>query len=119
MINIQQLRNSTPQILAIGSHPPIIQSMLDFDYLSGKKQPSVLAIIAGGRKFERYFFGNKQMLIPVFDSMDKLPNEIQQKSTLFFNTTSARRAKQTTLEAFAQVPQLLGGTIFAEDIPEQ
>lgn len=119
MIDIGLLRKVNPGILAIGSHPPIIQSMLDFDYLIGKKKPSVKAIVVSGRKFERYFFGKQQILIPVFDSFQNVPSEISQEITFFFNTTSARRAKDTTIEALASFPTLLGGTIFAEDVPER
>jgi ATP citrate (pro-S)-lyase len=118
MLDIQLLRKTNHHILAIGSHKPIIQSMLDFDFLSGKQTPSVKAIIAGGRRFERYFFGNREVLIPVFARIENIPAPISEKLTLFFNTTSARRTKQTTLNALTELPHLLGGTIFAEDVPE-
>jgi ATP citrate (pro-S)-lyase len=118
MIDIQALRKTNIASIAIGSHKAIIQSMLDFDFLSGKKEPSVKAIIASGRKFERYFFGKKEILIPVFDALEKIPTTIATNLTLFFNTTSARRTKQSSISIFEQFPSLLGGTIFAEDVPE-
>lgn len=119
MINVDALRKLEPNILAIGSHPSIIQSMLDFDYLSSKQQPGVKAIIAAGRKFERYFFGDKEILIPVFSSITQVPEQIKQSVNLFFNTTSARRTKQTSIETLSYFPNMLGGTIFAEDVTEQ
>lgn len=119
MIDIQTLREKNLTILAIGSHPPIIQSMLDFDFLSQKTQVSVKAIIASGRKFERYFFGGKEILIPVFPSIDKLPQSIREEIHFVFNTTSARRAKQSTLDALQQLPNLIGITLFAEDVTEK
>ncbi len=118
-MDIQTLRKANHHILAIGSHKPIIQSMLDFDFLSGKSSPSVKAIVASGRRFERYFFGNQEVLIPVFSRPENIPAEIAETLTLFFNTTSARRTKKTTLEVMTHLPHLLGGTIFAEDVPEQ
>lgn len=119
MITIDLLRSTEPKILAIGSHRSIIQSMLDFDFLSNKQEPSLKAIIANGRRYERYFFGKKEVLIPVFTTFDAMPDRIRQEITLFFNTTSPRRAKQSTLAAFTALPRLIGGTIFAEDMPEQ
>jgi len=119
MIDIQHLRKTQAHILCIGSHPAIIQSMLDFDFLSGKKEPSVKVIIAGRKKFERFFYGKKQILIPVFASSEKVPHAIKKDITLFFNTTSARRTKVSSIEALTGFPNMFGGTVFAEDVPEQ
>lgn len=119
MLDIQHLRKTQAKILCIGSHHPIIQSMLDFDYLSGKKFPSVVAIIAGRKKFERFFFGNKHVLIPVYPSIEKIPQAKQKEITFIFNTTSARRTKSSTREALSSLPHVVGGTLFAEDVPEE
>lgn len=119
MIDIQALRSKEQKILAIGSHPGIIQSILDFDYLSGRERQSVVAIIASGRKFERYFFGKKEVLIPVFGSIDAVPEKAKQSTSLFLNLTSARRVLSSTKELFEKLPHLSGGTIFAEDLPER
>src|SRR5690348_14252025 len=100
MISINDLRKTEQRVITVGSHPGIIQSMLDFDYLSGKERPSLLAIIANGRKFERYFFGKKEVLIPVFGSLDVIPDKIKQEITLFLNLTSARRVLSSTKELF-------------------
>ncbi len=119
MIDIELLRNTKHKIICIGSHKPIIQSMFDFDFLSGKTEPSIICIIASGRRFERYFFGKEEVLIPVYDSIEKIPASIKKSLTLFFNTTSARRAKQSSIDILESMPNLLGGTIFAEDVPEK
>jgi ATP citrate (pro-S)-lyase len=116
---LDNLRTIEPHTIAIGSHKPIIQSMLDFDFLSGKKGPSVKAIIATGRRFERYFFGEKEILIPVFNTLEQLPKDNQTRINFFFNTTSARRVKQTSLEVMQFLPKIIGGVIFAEDVPEK
>lgn len=119
MVNINQLRTKEQKTIAIGSHPGIIQSMLDFDYLSGREKPSVLAIIASGRKFERYFFGKKEVLIPVFGSLDNLSEKTKNELTLFLNVTSARRVLSTTKELFEKLLNIQGGVIFAENVPER
>lgn len=119
MFDIQQVKKIQPRIIALGSHPSIIQSILDFDYLAGKQEASVKAIIAGGRRFERYFFGKKEILIPLFPTFSLLPDEIVTTCTYFLNTTSGRRAYELSREAFEQLPTILGGVIFAENVPEE
>lgn len=119
MLNIQDLRSIKPSIVAIGSHPPIIQSMLDYDFLLEKNKPAIKAIIATGKKYERYFFGKNEVLIPVFNSVEKLPLHIKNSLNLFINVTSARRSMQTSIEVLENIPSIIGGTIFAEDVPEQ
>lgn len=119
MINIEQLRQLDGNILLVGSHPGIIQSMVDFDYLSGKKTPSIKAIIGSGRKFERYFFGRKEILIPVYTSLGEIPEKIKTTLNLFLNVTSARRTRSSVVESFEEIPSLLGGVIFAENLPEK
>jgi succinyl-CoA synthetase alpha subunit len=119
MINIHQIRTTNQKILAVGSHPGILQSMLDFDYLSEKEKPSIVAVVANGRKFERYFFGKKEVLIPVYVSLDAIPEKTKQEITLFLNLTSARRVLTSTKELFEKLPNLVGGSIFAENTPER
>ena len=98
MLDIDQLRKQEQKILAVGSHPGILQSMLDFEYLSGREKPSVVVIVANGRKFERYFFGKKEVLIPVFRSLDAVPQKLKEEINLFLNLTSARRVLSSTEE---------------------
>lgn len=118
MVDINQLRTTDHKILAIGSHTAIIQSILDFDYLSGKKMPSVVAVIAGGRKFERFFFGKTEIFIPIYSSLSKLPEEVKQSISLFLNLSSGRRVLTYSQEVL-QLPSVIGGVIFAEDVPEE
>lgn len=118
MIDIQKIRKSNGKIIALGSYPIIIQSILDFDFLSGKKNPSIMAILATGRKYERYFFGRKEVLIPVFSSFDKFPTDYKINIDFFINLTSARRVLSSTIEVFEKIPNILGGVVFAENVPE-
>ncbi len=117
MIDVEYLSQKEPQTLFIGSHPGIIQSILDFDFLSGKKNPSVKSIIASGRKYEKYFFGKKEVLIPVYSQIESLPVEIYENITLFYNVSSGRRVLQSTRDVLF-LPQLIGGAVFAENVPE-
>ena len=119
MIDIEKIRKNEGKIITVGSYSAIIQSILDFDYLSGKKTPTVSAIIATGRKFERYFWGKKEILIPVYSSIDLIPDSKKKNLTLFLNLTSARRTLSSTKNLLENIPSLLGGVIFAENVPEK
>ena len=119
MINIKYLREVEPKIITVGSYPAIIQSILDFDFLSGREKPSIKAIIASGRKFERYFFGKKEIIIPVCPSAEELSSSLKQQVNLFLNLSSGRRALSSTQALLKIFPNLIGGEIFAEGVPER
>ncbi len=119
MIDIEKIRKNEGQIISVGSYSAIIQSILDFDYLSGKKTPTISLIIATGRKFERYFWGKKEILIPIYSSLDVIPDSKKKNLTFFLNLTSARRTLSSTKNLLKSVPSLLGGVIFAENVPEK
>lgn len=118
MFDIEKIIKSEKKVICVGSYPAIIQSMLDFEFSSGQKNPSVVGIIAVGRKYERYFFGKKEILIPVFNSVKKVPENIRNQTTYFINLGSGRRVFTSTNEALEFLPNLLGGVIFAENTPE-
>ena len=119
MIDIENIRNNQVKIMALGNHSPIIQSILDFDFLSGKKDPSILGILGAGRNFYRYFFGEREILIPVFKNIESIPRSRLDKASLFLNLTSGRRILTSTKEIIEKAPGILGGAIFAENVPEK
>jgi hypothetical protein len=53
---LERIRKGESGILVMGNHPQIVQSILDFDYLAGKNSPSVVGIIAGTRKAQKFFW---------------------------------------------------------------
>ena len=119
MLNINILRKTKHSVIALGSHIPILQSMLDFEYLASHDEPSLKAIIATGRKYVRMFFGKKEVLIPVYESVLQVPPEIKNQITLFINLSSARRVLSSTVDTIDGFQKLMGGTIFAENVPEK
>ena len=119
MLDISYLRKTNHQIISIGSHPGILQSMMDFDYLSGKSEPDLKAIIASGKKFLRLFWGGQEKLIPIYGSLQAIPDALKRETSLFLNLTSGRRSMSSTLEVLSGFPHLVGGTLFAENIPEK
>ncbi len=118
MLNIAAIRKTAPSIICIGRNPQIIQSMLDFDYLTGNKTPSVKAIITSGRKFEKLFFGNQDILVPCYPTLSVLPAEIYKKTTFLAFFVSGRRVLVNTEEALDRFPHVVAGTVFAENVPE-
>lgn len=119
MINISQLRQLEPVTVALGTHPGIIQSILDYEYMNGRERPSIIAIIAKGRKQQRFFWGEGEVEIPFLPSLEALSNEQKQQVTCAFNTLSARRVLASTQQALKALPNLKVMTIFAEQVPEQ
>ena len=118
MGTIESLRGEQLNIISLGSHPGIIQAMLDYDYLVGKKEPSIKLIVANGRRQERYFWGESEVIIPVASSLNLIENEVLQACTGVINVQSARRVLSSTTQAFTMLPNMKVLTIFAEQTPE-
>ncbi len=105
-------------MLVLGNHPAIVQSILDFDYLSGKKEPSVVGIIASNRTAQKFFFGTREILVPCFKSVADVPKHLRPRVKWMLNLQSGRRAYESAVAFFEAFPQALGGHIFAENMPE-
>jgi len=117
-LSLKGLLNTDPVIVTIGSHRGIIQSTLDFDYLSGK-DPSIRAIISSGKKYERFFFGEQEMVVPVYDTPEKLPQKIKTTCSALINLSSGRRVLYSTIHALESLRNVSALAIFAEEVPEQ
>jgi ATP citrate (pro-S)-lyase len=107
------------KIICLGSHPGIIQSILDYDFLIGKSKPSVMAIVANGRKQERYFWGEGEVIIPVVPNIEKLGEKVRKSCEGVLNVLSARRVLSSMKQAFDLLPHVKIATIFAEQTPEK
>lgn len=118
MMNITKLRKQDLKIFAIGDHQKIIQSVLDFDFFSGKTSPSIMGILGIGKHRARYFFGNKEVVLPVYASWDEIPHAMRGRVDLVLNVTSCRRALWETDGAWKTFPRVLGETVFAEQVAE-
>ncbi|PIT88853.1 MAG: hypothetical protein COU27_03155 [Candidatus Levybacteria bacterium CG10_big_fil_rev_8_21_14_0_10_36_7] len=119
MIDLEKLQKIDAKIVTVGSYPAIFQSILDFDYISGKKEPSIKAIIATGRRYERYFWGRREILIPVFPDTQSISDKTKESINLFLNVSSARRVLSSTSTILNTLPNILGGVVFAEEVPEK
>jgi ATP citrate (pro-S)-lyase len=96
-----------------------VQRMLDFDYVAGRKTPSVAAIInpTGNDSFQKFFFGPKEILVPVYKSLKNAANR-HKNVDVMINFASFRSAAASTEEAFA-IPQIRTVVIIAEGVPER
>lgn len=118
-MNIEELRSGQPKIISIGNHQGIVQSILDYDFLIGREFPSIIGIMASGRKYERFFFGKKEILIPVYSTLSALPKNAKEATNMLLNVSSGRRTLASTMEALDFLSNLKIGTIFAEGVPEK
>lgn len=96
-----------------------VQRMLDFDYVAGRKTPSVAAIVnpTGNDGFQKFFFGPKEILVPVYKSLKNASNR-HKNVDVMINFASFRSAAASTEEAFA-IPQIRTVVIIAEGVPER
>ena len=118
MIEIQKFREEEPTVVFLGSHPGVIQSILDYDYLIHRLKPSIVGIIANGRRQERYFWGESEISIPVYEKLDLLNETLKNKIDIVINVQSARRVLSSTKTALDVLPSIKLITIFAEQTPE-
>jgi ATP citrate (pro-S)-lyase len=95
-----------------------VESLRDYDYLVGRQEPSIIAIVANGRKQERYFWGEHEVIIPVVADLNLLSHEQLASCTVVINVQSARRVLYSTKHALELLPNVSVLTIFAEQTPE-
>ena len=117
MLNLVDIRKKPGTILVLGNYRPGVQAVLDFDYLTGKKAPSIVGIVTAAARFQKYFYGNKEVLLPCFQSFAAAKAALG-KVDWMFNVNSARRALTSSIDFFESFPAARGGHIFAEDVPE-
>jgi len=115
---ISKITKGRTHMVVVGNYPAVVQSILDFDFLVGKKEPSVLGIVVNNRKAQKYFFGGKEVLIPCFPTAMALPENIKMQTSWMLNVQSGRRVCESVLSFFEAIPHALGGHIFAENVPE-
>ncbi|CAG0900573.1 unnamed protein product [Darwinula stevensoni] len=95
-----------------------VQGMLDFDFVCSRNKPSVVAMIypfTGDHK-QKFYWGHKEILIPVYKSMDVAMKKHSDANVLV-SFASLRSAYESTLETL-QYPQIRTIAIIAEGIPE-
>ncbi|MCF7790912.1 MAG: hypothetical protein K9L78_01675 [Victivallales bacterium] len=96
-----------------------IQRMLDYDFIISRVKPSVAAIVhpTGQSSFQKFFFGNHEILIPVYLTTEEAVKNHPQAEVLI-NFASYRTAYNVTVDAL-RFDSIKTITITAEGIPER
>lgn len=115
---IENIRNNDQKILVAGNHVKIIQSILDFDFAAGKDTPSVVAIISAGRKSQKFFWGDGEILIPVYRDIDIVKNAVAEANWLLC-ITSPSSTPSLVGAFFKAYPESIGAHLFAEGVAER
>lgn len=101
-----------------GMQTRAVQSMLDFDFVCRRAEPSVVAMVypfTGDHK-QKYYWGHKEVLVPVYKNMRDAMNRHPDADVLV-NFASLRSAYESTVETMSY-SQIRTIAIIAEGIPE-
>ncbi len=112
------IRNTDVTILVAGNHPKILQSILDFDHASGREKPSVVGIISSGRRTVKLFWGDSEVLIPVFADAESVKKSNIEPDFLLCITSAGSTPRMLT-SFFTAFPKALGAHLFAEGMSER
>lgn len=102
-----------------GNQISVAQNMLDFDYYTGRSNPSVLGIIDPSKKSisnVSIFWKNKSILLPIYPNLE-LALSKHSKTNGIVNLASYRAAYSSTKEALSY-PNIQFVSILAEGIAE-
>lgn len=97
-----------------------IQRMLDYDYVIGRKTPSVAAIVAPSSedKFDKFFWGADEIMISLYKNT-KEAAAAHPNADVLLNFASFRTAYDVTMEAISMGKQFKTIMVTAEGIPER
>ena len=119
--HIRPMNISITKVFVYGFQLGVVQNMLDFDYVIGKSIDSIS--IAGIIDITKQhttnvpiFFGNREILIPVYNTIEEAFLEHPDADTIL-NYASFRSAYDIT-KLFLDIPQVKTIYIIAEGIPE-
>ncbi|KAL9916593.1 ATP-citrate synthase isoform 2-T7 [Glossina fuscipes fuscipes] len=101
-----------------GMQQRAVQSMLDFDFICRRDEPSVVAMVypfTGDHK-QKFYWGHKEILIPVYKNMSDAVTRHKEVDVMV-NFASLRSAYESTMEVL-DFPQIRTVAIIAEGIPE-
>jgi ATP-citrate lyase alpha-subunit len=111
------LFSKTSKAIFFNQQPQPIQRMLDYDFLIGRTEPSIVAIvnpIGGG--FQKAFWGSKEIVIPVYVSLLEASQK-HKDADVMINFASMRSAFASSLDAI-NIKSIRTVVITAEGMPE-
>jgi ATP citrate (pro-S)-lyase len=115
---LKPLFTSETKAIVWGMQTRAVQSMLDFDFVCRRKEPSVAAMVypfTGDHK-QKFYWGHGEVFISVYKSMDDAMKK-HPTADVMVNFASLRSAYDSTVEAM-NYPQIRTIAIIAEGIPE-
>jgi len=117
---MNRLFTKDTQAIFWNNNKTAIQRMLDYDYTIGREKPSVAGIVAAtsSSKFEKFFYGPNEVMVPVYKSTPEAVKE-QSQADILLNFASFRTAYDVTMEALSLDDQFKTIMITAEGIPER
>ncbi|CAA6826423.1 MAG: ATP-citrate (pro-S-)-lyase, subunit 2 (EC [uncultured Sulfurovum sp.] len=116
---MERLYTKDTQAIFWNNNKTAIQRMLDYDYTIKREKPSVAAIVAptSGNKFEKFFYGPDEVMIPLFKTTADA-KAAQPQADVLLNFASFRSAYDVTMEAL-EIGGFSSMMITAEGIPER
>ncbi|MFH1978616.1 MAG: citrate/2-methylcitrate synthase [Candidatus Aenigmatarchaeota archaeon] len=115
---MSELFTKNTQAIVYGLQMQAVQRMLDFDYVCKRDKSSVACMVSPVREgFEKVFFGVKEILIPVYRSLEEACKN-HPNADVLINFASFRSVYDVTLEAMDQ-KSLKTIVIIAEGVPER
>jgi len=116
---MERLYTKDTQAIFWNNNKTAIQRMLDYDYTIQREKPSVAAIVAptSGNKFEKFFYGPDEVMIPLFKTTAEA-KAAQSQADVLLNFASFRTAYDVTMEAL-EIGGFSSMMITAEGIPER
>lgn len=114
----QKLFSKATKAIVWGMQTRAVQSMLDFDFICRREEPSVVAMVypfTGDHK-QKYYWGHKEVLIPVYKKMNDAITKHKDVDVVV-SFASLRSAYESTLEVL-EYDQIRTIAIIAEGIPE-
>lgn len=115
----RKLFSKTTKAIVWGMQTRAVQSMLDFDFICRREEPSVSAMVYPftGYHRQKFYWGHKEILIPVYSKMADALNKHKDVDVLV-NFASLRSAYESSMEVVNDFPQIRTIAIIAEGIPE-
>lgn len=115
----RKMFSKTTKSIVWGMQTRAVQSMLDFDFICRRDEPSVVAMVYPftGYHRQKFYWGHKEILIPVYNKMSDAINKHKDVDVLV-NFASLRSAYESSMEVVNDFPQIRTIAIIAEGIPE-
>ncbi len=116
---MSKLYTKDTQAIFWNNNKTAIQRMLDYDYTIGRDKPSVAGIVAptSGNKFEKFFYGPDEIMVPLYKSTADAKKE-QPQADVLLNFASFRTAYDVVMEAL-EIGGFKSIMVTAEGIPER